>query len=97
MEQKKQIEIKLGDKVKDIHTNFVGIAVYKTEFLNGCIQFGVAPKVGGDNKIIEEAGIDSQSLIVIKKGSRHHKVIKKKVKEKTPGGANKMGIKQRGY
>ena len=94
-------KIKLGDKVRDKITGLVGIAVakteflngciqYKTEFLNGCIQYNVAPKVGKDNRIIDEIGIDIGSLEVIKPK-------KIKVKKKDIGGKNSIGIKQRGF
>jgi len=60
-------EIKLGDKVRCKYTGFTGTAVAITQFINGCIQIMVAPKVGKDNKLPEDIGIDSQSLIVISK------------------------------
>jgi len=82
-------EIELGDKVKDKVTGFTGIAVAKTEFLNGCVQYSVAAKVGKDNKMPEEIGIDEQSLKVITKN--------KKPKKEDVGGATKPGIKMRGF
>jgi len=42
-------EIELGDKVRCIHTGFIGIAVARTEFINGCIQFNVLPKGDKNN------------------------------------------------
>ena len=84
------MEINLGDKVKDKVTGFVGIAVAKTEFLNGCVQYSVAPKVGKDNKFPEEMGIDEQSLTVITK--------RRKPKEDDDnGGATRIGIKMQGH
>ncbi len=85
-------EIKLGDKVKDRITGFVGTVVCKSEFLNGCIQFEVQPKITGkDNKIVEAVSIDAQSLEVIN-------VKKKKpVKKESNGGAMTKGLRQRGY
>jgi hypothetical protein len=32
-------EIKLGDYVRDKLTGFKGVAVARTEFVNGCVQF----------------------------------------------------------
>jgi len=85
------MEIKLGDKVKCKVTGFVGIAIARTEFLNGCIQYSVVPKCKkGDTKMPEEMGIDEQSLEVIPKK-------KKKIKKSSTGGANTKGIKLRGY
>lgn len=104
-------EIQLGDKVKCIHTGFIGIAIYKTEFVNKCIQFGVAPKVGKDNKPPEEIGIDSQSLIIVSRGvegkridqiekSRIQKTKEKiieSLEEEPTGGPMTKGLKMRGY
>ena len=71
--------IELGDKVKDIYTGFVGVAVAKIEFINGCVQFTVAPKVDKDNKQSEPIDIDEESLTVVKSQ------VRKKPKE--TGGA----------
>lgn len=85
-------EIQLGDKVRDIVTGFTGTVVNKTEFLNGCVQYGVIPKCGKDNKAPEEVGIDEQNLEVIKPKK------KKKVKKKeSNGGPYKMAQKMRGF
>lgn len=82
--------IELGDKVEDIYTGFKGIAVAKTEFINGCIQIEVLPKVDKDNKQAEPLGIDEKSLKVISKK-------KKPVKKKSTGGSYTKGIIQRGF
>ena len=82
--------IELGDTVQCTVTGFKGVAVMKTEFLNGCIQYSVAPKVGKDNKIIEDVSIDEGSL----------KVIKKKTKPRqrsSTGGPNTISKRLRGF
>ena len=84
-------EIKLGDKVKCKVTGFIGIATAKTEFLNGCIQYEVIPKVDKNNKIPDPQAIDEQSLEVIT--PKKKKVIKKTEN----GGAMRTPFKQRGY
>ena len=72
--------IKLGDKVKDKVTGFMGIATSKVEYLNGCIQFYVAPKMKPkDNKMPDGNYIDQQQLEVVGK--------KVKVKKKDTGGS----------
>lgn len=58
-------EIELGDKVKDLITGFEGIAVAKTEFINGCVQFSVAKQLKKGE--IGEPCIDSKSLRIVKK------------------------------
>jgi len=85
------VEINLGDKVKCKITGFIGIAVAKTEYINGCIQYIVAPKVSKDNKFPEEISIDENSLEVIKKK------ITLKIKEEENGGSSTKGIQMRGF
>lgn len=65
---KKVKEIKLGNTVKDRITGFKGIATARIEYLNGCIQFCVRPKVEKGNKIIEEQYIDIDELEFINEG-----------------------------
>lgn len=83
-------EIKLGDKVKDKITGFVGIAVARTEYINGCVQYSVIQKVGKDNKMMEDISIDQETLEVIKPK-------KKKIKKSPTGGATRPAPNMRGY
>lgn len=83
-------EIMLGDTVKCVHTGFEGVAVARTEFINGCVQFLVAPKVGKDNKVTDEIGIDEGSLKVIKR-------VEKEIEKESTGGATRTMPKLRGY
>ncbi len=83
-------KIQLGDKVKDKVSGFVGVAVAKTEFLNGCIQYNVMPKAGKDGKMPEEVGIDEQSLEVIIK-----KI--KKINKKDTGGRITRNLCRRNF
>ena len=53
-------EIQLGDRVKDKITGFTGIAVSRTEYINGCVQYTVAPKVKKGNEIQEAMDVDQQ-------------------------------------
>jgi len=69
--------IELGDKVKCIYSGFEGVAIARTEFINGCVQFSVLPK-SKDGKIPEEIGIDEDSLKVVG-------TTKKQVKKDTGG------------
>jgi len=67
--------IELGQKVKCKVTGFTGIATAKIEFLNGCIQFCVKPKIKAkDNKMPEGQYIDVEQLEVVGEGTR----VKKK-------------------
>ena len=83
-------EIKLGSKVRDKVTGFVGIATAKTEFLNGCIQYNVQPKAGKDNKVPEEIAIDIGSIEVVEPK-------KVKIKKKDTGGAMTRHLCRRNY
>jgi len=69
---KKQIE--LGDTVRCIYTGLTGITVSKIIFINECIQFELATKVGKDNKLAEGTYIDSQSLVIISRGVKGRQV-----------------------
>ena len=58
--------VKLGDMVKDKITGFEGLTLEKSEYLNGCIQFEVQPRIDKEGKIPESSHIDEQQLEVIK-------------------------------
>ena len=81
--------IKLGDKVRCKITGFEGVAVAKTEFINGCIQWMVTPKAKG-GKYPEDIGIDEGSLEVIKPKL-------KKREKKNDGGPVTKGQIMRGF
>jgi len=71
-----ETDIQLEDHVKCKYTNVKGIVLSKTEFVNGCIQFGVAQKFdpkASPEAAMAEFNVDSQSLIITKKGPRHKK------------------------
>lgn len=57
--------ILLGDTVKCKVTDFVGVAYSRIEYLNGCIQFDVRPKVDKDGKAQDGLWIDIQQLEVL--------------------------------
>lgn len=59
------MEIKLGNKVRDLITGYEGVATAKVEYINGCIQYCVKPKIGADGKMPDPEYIDSQQLEVI--------------------------------
>ena len=82
--------IKLGDKVKCKYTGLIGVAVGRTEFINGCIQYLVAPKATKVGILPDEIGIDETALEVIKPR-------RQKPKRKPAGGPNTMGRRTRRY
>jgi len=68
--------IKLGRKVRDKVTGFEGIATSRVEYINGCIQYGVTPKVKKDDRTAypDSTYVDEGQLELIKEGVK----IKKK-------------------
>lgn len=60
--------IKLGNKVRCVITGYEGIATAKVEYINGCVQYCVKPKVGPDGKMDNSEYIDIQQLEVIEGG-----------------------------
>lgn len=66
--------VKLGQKVKDVVTGYTGITTAKIEFLNGCTQFLVLPKMVTPKKgePLEYPGgvyIDVEQLVVVGNGA----------------------------
>lgn len=41
---------RLGEKVRDGVTGFKGVITARVEYLNGCLQYCVEPKVGKEGK-----------------------------------------------
>jgi len=80
-------KIQLGDIVQCRHTGFKGTACSRTEFINGCTQIGVIPKiVKGSDKFPDEVGIDIESLKVISK--------KKDIEEKKETGGRSRTVQR---
>ena len=61
-------KISLGHKVECKVTGFVGIAVSRIDYLNGCIQYNVKPKVNKHGEDQKSRWIDEQQLLVIGRG-----------------------------
>lgn len=59
--------ITLGEKVKDMVTGLVGIAVRKTTFLNGCVYYAVQGEVD-DKNVAREEFFEYSRLEVVGKG-----------------------------
>ena len=57
--------IKLGSKVKDKVTGFMGIATARVNYLNGCIQYCIEPRVDKDGKKSKDHYIDEGQLAVL--------------------------------
>ncbi len=80
--------IKLGDKVRDTISGLVGTAVSRTEYLNGCVQYGVQPKFKKDGTELPTWNIDGEQLEV---------VGKKKIKTKREPNGGPTSLRPRRY
>ncbi len=61
-EKDKMDEFKLGKEYKDVISGFVGIAVAKTEWINGCTRVTLSPKLDKDGKFQDSVCIDIEQL-----------------------------------
>ncbi len=76
--------IKLGSKVRDLYTGFVGTAVARTEWLYSCTRITVEPlKLKKDGAIGECETFDEQRLTVV---SDAKPKVAKHFKSTRPGG-----------
>jgi len=72
--------ITLGEEIRDKVTGLVGIATARVEYLNGCVQYCLRPKIKKDGKYPEGEYIDQGQLEVVGKGILVEK------DNKSPGG-----------
>ena len=88
--------IELGSKVRCKITGLEGIAVIRSEFLNGCIQYEVQPPSDKKHHFIPDSiGIDEHQLTVLMKPTAQKK--KKTAKKRATGGPMRASIKMRGF
>lgn len=55
-------EIVLGCLAKDTVTGFTGIVNTKTEWLNGCVRYGLQPRELHEGKLIESQCFDREQV-----------------------------------
>ena len=60
--------IKLGSEIRDCVTGQTGIATARVEYLNGCVQYCLRPRIRKDGKVPEAIYIDSVQVEVIGSG-----------------------------
>ena len=53
---------KLGEKVKDTITGFKGTVTARIEYLNGCLQYCIEPRVGKEGKVEKVQYVDEGQL-----------------------------------
>jgi hypothetical protein len=59
--------IELGDRVKDKISGFEGVATGIADYISGCRQIAVSPKVSADNKLEDGRWFDDDRLDVMEK------------------------------
>lgn len=65
--------IRLGEKVQDKISGLEGIAVSRTEYLNGCVQYGVMPKIKKGTTEIPSWNIDESQLVSLERPTKPKK------------------------
>jgi hypothetical protein len=58
--------IELGAEVKSKITGFAGMVTSRSEHLNGCNRYWIAPKCKKDGKLPDGSWIDEGEIIVLK-------------------------------
>lgn len=77
-------KFELGDKVKDRVSGFKGIVTSRTEYLNGCQQYGVAPPIDKEGKMLDSYNIDGQQLDLVDAGLNKTKPVAKRTTGSAP-------------
>lgn len=57
--------VKLGTKVRDKVTGLVGIAIARTEWLNGCARIVIQPQETKDGKPVDTTCVDEPQIEVV--------------------------------
>ena len=76
--------IPLGTRLKDLVSGFEGIAIARVEYMNGCVQYYLKPKLDKDGKMLEAQSIDCNQLVVLDDGL--NKPVEKEEKKEIPKG-----------
>lgn len=63
-------EIILGERYRDVVTNFEGVAVVYTKHLNGCQQIVLEPGVDDKGNLRAQMAVDEQRLVLASSGER---------------------------
>ena len=67
-------EIELGDLVREKITGLEGIAIAKTEWLNGCVRFSVQGRVlDKEGKVPDPQCFDIQQIALVQKQAFYQK------------------------
>ena len=58
----------LGEKIRDKVSGLEGIASARLEYLNGCVQYCISPRIDKDGKRVEGWYVDQQTLELVGSG-----------------------------
>jgi hypothetical protein len=58
--------MKLGDVMRDRVSGFIGVATSRTEWLNGCVRWGLSPQKLHEGKVIDSFHFDQEQLEVVR-------------------------------
>ncbi len=75
--------IKLGVKGRDKLTGFEGVVYGRAEYLTGCDQYCLVPRVGEDGDIKDSRWFDEGRIEIIGSG-----ILQEEVSAEKPGGPN---------
>lgn len=85
-----EVNIKLGQKVRDKASGFTGIAIQKATYINGCVSFAVIPPVRKESlldNVPDACYIDHTRLEVVSNGiAESVPEIKEEPSKSRPGG-----------
>lgn len=79
-------DVELGDKVRDVVSGLIGIAVSEIRYMNGCLQYGVQSEYK-DGKMPQTEYIDAGQLVQVKKQAAV-------IEEEDPGGTQAYAPKK---
>jgi len=55
-------KFKQGETLRDIVTGFTGVVVSRTDYISGCNNYRLQPRVGEDGKLAEAVYVDEPAL-----------------------------------
>ena len=58
-------ELKLGITARDTVSDFVGVVISRHEYFNGCVRFGLQPKIDKDGKLPDSQVFEAQQLVLV--------------------------------
>lgn len=79
-----EFKFALGADVRDILTGFIGVTISRTEYVSGCVQYGLQGKLQDDGKMGKIEYLDEIRLVPVE-------LEQKPVIETAPDGTQRPG------